>query len=93
MVNGKMCVTVSGDELMCRIDPDMQDEALKNKSARIMIMKGKPLTGWIKVSEEGFRNKRDFDYWIGLCLEFNSEAKASKKKAKTPLKVSNSKNM
>ena len=34
------------------------------------------------VSEEGFKNKKDFDYWIGLSLDFNKRAKASKKKPK-----------
>ncbi len=79
MVNGKMCVTVSGDELMCRIDPDKQDEALKRKNSRQVIMKDKPMAGWIKVSEEGIKSKKDFDYWIDLSLGFNKKAKASKK--------------
>jgi TfoX/Sxy family transcriptional regulator of competence genes len=86
MVKGKMCVTVSGDELMCRIDPDIQDEALKKKSSRIVIMKGTPINGWIKVSEEGIKNKKDLDYWIGLALNFNKKAKASKKRAATTKK-------
>ncbi len=86
MVNHKMCVTVSGDELMCRIDPDKQDEALKRKNARQVIMRGKPMAGWIKVSEEGIKNKKDFEYWIGLCLDFNKNAKASKKAGKNTKK-------
>ena len=82
MVNDKMCVSVSGDDLMCRIDPEIQDEALKNKNSRIVVMKGKPMPGWIKVSQEGLKNKRDLDYWIGLSLAFNSKAKSSKKTKK-----------
>jgi TfoX/Sxy family transcriptional regulator of competence genes len=82
MVNGKMCVSVSADELMCRIDPDIQDKALKKENSRIVIMKGKPMAGWVKVTEEGLKNKKDFDYWIGLALAFNKKAKASKKKTK-----------
>src|SRR6476646_2580115 len=69
MVNDKMCVSVSADELMCRIDPEIQDQALKHKNARIVIMKGRPMPGWIKVSQEGLKNKKDFEYWIGLALE------------------------
>ena len=87
MVNGKMCVTVSGDEMMCRIDPEIQNEALKKKGSRIVIMKGRQMMGWIKVSEEGFKNKKDFDYWIKLCLDFNAKAKASKKPMKTTKKA------
>jgi hypothetical protein len=29
-----------------------------------------------------YKNKKNFDYWIDLCLEFNLQAKASKKKKK-----------
>ena len=82
LVNDKMCVTVSGDELMCRIDPEKQAEALKKKSSRQVVMKGKPMAGWIKVSQEGLISKKEFDYWIGLCLAFNKEAKSSKKTIK-----------
>ena len=32
------------------------------------------------VAEEGMKNKKDFEYWIDLCLEYNKVAKASKKK-------------
>ncbi len=28
----------------------------------------------------GVESKQDFDYWIGLALDFNKKAKASKKK-------------
>src|SRR5579872_3825167 len=79
MVNDKMCVSVSKDELMCRVDPEIQNEALKKKNSRAVIMRGKAMPGWIKVSEEGFKNKKDFEYWISLALSFNSKAKASKK--------------
>ena len=86
MVNGKMCVSVSADEMMCRIDPEIQNEALKKKNSRQVIMKGKPMAGWIKVSEEGFKTKKDFEYWIALALDFNKKAKASKKTKKKAIK-------
>lgn len=30
MVNDKLCISVRGDELMCRIDPKLIDEEIKN---------------------------------------------------------------
>lgn len=80
MVNGKMCVNVAHEELMCRYNPDKYDEVMEKPSVRPMIMKGKKLKGYVYVSEEGFKTKRDFNYWINLCLDFNKKAKASKKK-------------
>ena len=80
MVDEKMCVCVSGDEIMCRFDPALQDTVAEKNGFRAMIMKGKEYKGYGYVSEEGIRSKKDFDYWINLCLTFNPKAKASKKK-------------
>ncbi len=80
MVNGKMCVGIFRDELMCRIDPKRQNEALEKPGSKIMKFTGRPMKGFIQVDDTGMRTKRDFDYWIGLCLEFNKVAKASKKR-------------
>ena len=41
---------------------------------------GRPMKGYVMVDEIGMRSKKDLDYWIGLCLEFNKKAKPSKKK-------------
>lgn len=80
MVNGKMCVSVSGDEMMCRFDPELQDEASQKKGFRTMTMRGKVYKGFGYVNEDGTRSKKDFDYWINFCLSFNKVAKSSKKK-------------
>jgi TfoX/Sxy family transcriptional regulator of competence genes len=80
MVDEKMCINVSGDDLMCRFDPLLHDTVAEKNGFRSMIMKGKELKGYCYVSEEGFKSKKDFDYWINLCLSFNSKAKSSKKK-------------
>ena len=81
MVNGKMCVCVSGDEMLCRIGADEMENALENNYCRQMIMaREKPSKDFVFVSEEGFHHKRDFDHWIKLSLDFNPNAKSSKKK-------------
>ena len=80
MVNGKMCISVSGEELMCRFDPTLQETVEKKNGFRTMIMKGREYKGYGYISPEGIKSKKDFDFWISLALEFNSKAKASKKK-------------
>ncbi len=82
MVNGKMCISVSGEELMCRFDPALQEEVMEKKGSRTMIMKSREYKGYCYVSEEGMKSKKEFDYWISLSLDFNKFAKASKKKKK-----------
>ncbi|MBT1712132.1 TfoX/Sxy family protein [Fulvivirgaceae bacterium PWU5] len=83
LVNGKMCVNVSGDELMCRYDPVHDDEVAERTGFQPMIMKGKQLRGYCYVSEDGYRSKANFEYWLTLCLDFNEKAKASKKPSKS----------
>ena len=82
MVKGKMCIGIVKDEMMCRIGPDAYETALEKNGCREMVFTGKPMKGYVYVSDEAMKSKKDFDYWINLCLDFNSKAKASKKKSK-----------
>lgn len=79
MINGKMCVNVSGENLMCRFDPSLHEEISKRKGFQAMIMKGKEYTGYCYVNPEGLKTENNFEYWIKLCLSFNKKAKSSKK--------------
>lgn len=82
MVNGKMCIGVVKDEMMCRIDPKMDEIVLEKEGCRQMDFTGKPMKGYVFISNSGMKTKKAFEYWVSLCLEFNSKAKASKKKPK-----------
>jgi len=79
MYNNKMCMGIIGEELMCRIDPDIQDEALAKKGCRVMDFTHRPMRGYVMVSETGLTSRQDFEYWVNLCLAFNKKAKSSKK--------------
>ena len=82
MVNDKMCIGIIKDEMMCRIAPEMQDIVLEKTGCRIMDFTGRPMRGYVIVDDTGMKSQKEFDYWINLCLEFNSKAKSSKKKKK-----------
>ncbi|HOZ86691.1 MAG TPA: TfoX/Sxy family protein [Bacteroidia bacterium] len=82
MVNDKMCIGVLKDEMMCRIDPEAEALALEKPGCRPMDFTRRPMKGYVYVSQDGIKTKKNFDYWIGMCLDFNSKAKASKKKKK-----------
>lgn len=82
MVNGKMCVSVSGENLMVRFDPALQEELAEKNGFHEMIMKGRVYRGYCYIHPEGIKSKKDFEYWLSLALDFNSRAKSSKKKAK-----------
>lgn len=82
MVDGKMCVGVVKDELMCRLDPELEPVVLENSSCRPMDFTGKSMKGFVFVEEEALKNKRELAHWVKLCLDFNPKAKATKKKTK-----------
>ncbi len=82
MVDDKMCIGIRENEIMCRIDPKVYESALEKIGCRPMIHGKRTIKGYVFVNEEGYRRKEDFDYWIGLCLEFNDKAKASRKRKK-----------
>jgi hypothetical protein len=79
MVNNKMCVSVSNDNLMCRFDPSLHDGLTQRTGFQPMIMKGREYKGYCYVSNDGYKTKKDFEYWLNLCLNFNDKARRKKK--------------
>jgi len=82
MVNNKMCVGVLKDDLMARIDPTAYEAALDKRGCQEMNFTGKPMKGFVFISPDGTKTKEDLNYWIGLALEYNKIAKASRKRSK-----------
>lgn len=80
MLNDKMCVGIVKDELMCRIDPERHETEVERRGCRTMDFTKRPMKGYVLVDETGMQTREDFEHWINLCLEFNPQAKASKKK-------------
>jgi TfoX/Sxy family transcriptional regulator of competence genes len=82
LYNGKMCVGIIKDEMMCRIDPDGHEAAVEKTGCRTMDFTKKPMKGWVMIDETGMKTKKEFGYWIGLALDYNKKAKSSKSKKK-----------
>lgn len=80
MVNGKMCVGILKDEMMCRIDPNLHEELVEKTGCRTMDFTKRPMRGYILIEDIAMRTREEFDYWINLALEFNPRAKSSRKK-------------
>ncbi|MDX2431411.1 MAG: TfoX/Sxy family protein, partial [Bacteroides sp.] len=76
----KMCVGVMGDTMMARIGPEVYETSIKRKGCQPMDFTGRPMKGYVTITQEGMDLDEELDYWIGLALEFNPRAKSSKKK-------------
>lgn len=65
--------------IMWRIAPALHAEAIRKKGCRTVEMGGRPYAGYVYVGGRD-KNPKDFEYWIGLALEFNKRTKASSRK-------------
>jgi TfoX/Sxy family transcriptional regulator of competence genes len=82
MVNDKMCVGVLQNDLMARIDPEKYEEALTKAGCREMNFTGRSMKGFVFVGPEGTDLDKDLETWLNMALEFNPQAKSSKKSKK-----------
>lgn len=80
LVDEKMCLGVIKEDLMIRINPEKQDDFLKEEGCRIMDFTHRPMKGFLYVDPIGIDLDEDLDKWINRCLEFNPKAKSGKKK-------------
>lgn len=82
MVNDKMCVGVRPDKMMVRIDPAKSDEVLAAADGEVAVMVhgGKEMKGFLFVEDNALQTKKQLQHWIKMALEFNGNAKSSKKK-------------
>ncbi|HAF30542.1 MAG TPA: RNA methyltransferase [Bacteroidales bacterium] len=79
MVNEKMCLGIIKDNLMIRIDPEIQDDLLKRTGCRMMDFTKRPMKGFLYVEPIAVDLESDLEEWIQYALDFNPKAKKSKK--------------
>jgi TfoX/Sxy family transcriptional regulator of competence genes len=70
LLSGNMAVGVSKEDLMVRIDPDDQEEALAHPGVRPFDMTGRPMKGWILVAPEATEEDSELAQWITRGLDF-----------------------
>jgi TfoX/Sxy family transcriptional regulator of competence genes len=56
MVNGKMCIGIIKDEMMCRIDPEFHETAVEMTGCRTMDFTKRPMKGYVMIDETGMRS-------------------------------------
>jgi hypothetical protein len=71
MLAGHMTVTVSGrGGLMVRTGPDGADDALALPHTSVVVMRGRPMTGWVRVGAAGLTTDDAVVIWTRRALEF-----------------------
>jgi len=65
LVAGNMSVAVSGQGgLLLRCDPAKTDALLAKPHAQPFEMRGRTMSGWLRVHPDGVRSKRQLERWV-----------------------------
>jgi TfoX/Sxy family transcriptional regulator of competence genes len=65
LVGGNMAVGASGQGgILVRVDPDQSDELVATTSARPMEMRGRSMSGWLRVDSDDVRTDRELGEWV-----------------------------
>jgi TfoX/Sxy family transcriptional regulator of competence genes len=80
LVGGNMAVAASGQGgLLVRVDPAETEKITATTSATPMVMRGRPMQGWLRVGSEDVRTKRQLTKWIELGTSYARSLPAKKK--------------
>jgi TfoX/Sxy family transcriptional regulator of competence genes len=71
LIDGNMSVAASGrGGLMVRVPPDETDKLLAREHVEPMVMAGRETRGWLRVSGEGVRTKRQLQSWVARSVHY-----------------------
>jgi TfoX/Sxy family transcriptional regulator of competence genes len=100
MVDNTMCCTVSGrGGMLVRVGPEVHARMLLEPHASPMEMRGRIMTGFVRVAPEGYQSDSDLKRWVRRGLDFvaampsktaprkTAPRKAASAKAKTKAKA------
>lgn len=80
LVDGKMAVAASGEGgLLVRVDPQESAKLVSSGRARPMEMRGRAMSGWLRVDAADARTKRDLVKWIKLGTTYARSLPAKKR--------------
>lgn len=70
LITGNMAVTASGEGgLLLRADPAEVPELCKEPGVEQAVMKGRVMTGWIRVPTDQVTNKLELSEWVDLAIK------------------------
>jgi len=71
LIDGNMSVCVSGQGgLMVRVPRDDTEKLLARKNVEPMVMAGRETRGWLRVSVDGVKTKRQLQSWVNRGVDY-----------------------
>jgi TfoX/Sxy family transcriptional regulator of competence genes len=80
LIGGNMAVAASGQGgLLVRLDPEESDRLVGKSKAEPMVMRGRPMQGWLRVPAEAVRTRQQLRKWVELGTSYARSLPAKKK--------------
>lgn len=71
LLGGNMAVAASGQGgLLVRVDPVQGEELISSARASPMVMRGREMSGWLRVDAQEVRSKRQLEAWVRRGVAF-----------------------
>ena len=65
LVGGNMAIAASGQGgILVRVGPEQSSALVANTPAEVMVMRGRPLDGWLRVAADDVRTKQSLAPWV-----------------------------
>ena len=80
LIGGHMAVAASGHGgLMVRVPPEETATLLDRAHVSPMVMAGRETRGWLRVSDEGVKTKRQLQTWVDRGAEYAGSLPAKRR--------------
>ena len=71
LIGGNMAVAASGQGgILLRVDPEHSEALADRQHASVAVMRGRPMTGWLRVAPEGLQTKRQLQGWVARGVAY-----------------------
>jgi len=71
MVDGHMAVGASSKGgLLLRVDPEQEESLLDDPRAEPFVMRGRPMSGWLRVDIDGSASDDELNRWVEHGLSY-----------------------
>ncbi len=71
LVGGRMAIAAgSGGGVMVRADPGVADEVVESGEAEPMVMRGRPMRGWLRVEPDRLGTGEQLTRWVDMGVGY-----------------------
>ena len=70
LVNGNMACGVIQDDLIVRVGPEGYEGVLQLPHTRQFDFTGRPMNGWVVVTQDGYKSELDLRTWVQKGVDF-----------------------